>query len=64
MDPLTRLSIFLFQVWRNPPSRRTALFMLAALAIAVLIVVVEHFGYWPASWQVNPRITRPGISRV
>jgi hypothetical protein len=64
MDPLLRLGMHLSRLWRNPPSRRRALFMLAAIALSVAVVAIEHFGWWPERWQINAPATRPGLSRI
>ena len=63
MDPMIRLAIFLSQLWRNPPPRRTVLFMLAAVAAALAVVAVDKLGYWPAEWRLNPPVNRPMIGR-
>ncbi|MFC3123747.1 hypothetical protein ACFOD4_01630 [Pseudoroseomonas globiformis] len=64
MDPILRLTFFMSRLWRNPPSRRTALVMLLALGVSVILVLVEHWGWWPEGWRVNPRVTQPGLSRM
>jgi hypothetical protein len=63
MDPMIRLSIFLSRLWRNPPPRRTLLFMLGAVVAALAVVAVDKLGYWPAEWRLNPPVNRPGMSR-
>ena len=61
---MIRLSIFVWQLVRNPPSLRMADFMLAVLAIVLAMLAVEHLGCWPASWQVTAPHNRPGIGRL
>jgi hypothetical protein len=53
MGPLLHLSIFVSRIWRNPPSRRTAMVMLVALLLSVGLVVVEKLGGWPEAWKVD-----------
>lgn len=53
MDPLTRLLFFLSRLVRNPPSRRVALVMLGALALAIGLVVVERVWGWPEALRTE-----------
>ncbi len=43
---------------RNPPSARRVKLVLAVIAIAVAVVVLDRTGYWP-DWARMDRMRRP-----
>ncbi|MEQ6203856.1 hypothetical protein ABMC88_12440 [Sulfitobacter sp. HNIBRBA2951] len=43
---------------QNPPSARRVKFVFGAVALALLVVGLEHFGFWP-EWAKAERIKRP-----
>ena len=47
MDPMTRLLIRLAQWFRNPPPRSRIVLMLAVVAIAIGIALIERYVGWP-----------------
>ena len=54
---MDRMLFFLWRLWRNPPSRQRLVIMLAALAIALGLVVVERTVGWP-DWLRTERAPR------
>jgi len=53
MGPLLRLTVFLSRILRNPPSRKMAAVMLAALAVSVGLVLVERHIGWPEALRTE-----------
>jgi hypothetical protein len=56
VDPLTRLSIFMFRIWRNRPSRGARIIMIAAAILSIMVYAVEKAGLWPEHWRLNAPI--------
>lgn len=46
------------RLWvRNPPSTKRVKLVFAAIAIALVVIGLEHFGYWP-DWARTERTPR------
>jgi len=60
---MDRMAFFLWRLWRNPPSRTKLLVMLAALALAIGIVLVERYVGWPDLLRTEraPRVRVPHL---
>lgn len=61
MDPLTRLTLFLWQFSRRRHSQKEILFYAAVLVISIALGLIEWAGYWPDDWKAErgriPRVT-------
>jgi len=60
---MDRLTFFLWRLWRNPPSRTKLLVMLAALALAIGLVLVERYVGWP-DWLRTERVPRARLPHL
>ena len=43
---------------QNPPSAKRVKLVFGAIAIALAIIALEHYGFWP-EWAKAERIKRP-----
>jgi hypothetical protein len=57
---MDRMLFFMWRLWRNPPSRLKLIVMMAALALAVGLVLVERCVGWP-DWMRAERMPRPRL---
>jgi hypothetical protein len=56
VDPLTRLSMVMFRIWRNRPSRGARITMTAAAVLSIMVYAVEKAGLRPEHWRLNAPI--------
>ncbi|MBP0492039.1 hypothetical protein [Roseomonas indoligenes] len=60
---MDRLLFSMWRIWRNPPSRMKLIVMLAALALAIGLVLVERRVGWP-DWMRVERTPRPRLPHL
>ncbi len=60
MDPLLRVTIWLWQLSRRRLSRQELIIYAVAIIAALGLALIEWAGYWPDSWRVQ----RGGMPKV